>query len=147
MNNIIENLSTYVIALIIELIVFFGFLLLTTSITNSEVSRRWKGASLISVSYGLLFHLLILFIFIFEFLSWIFKTNLELILANLPEKLILLESEAIALAAVITMPMIIVGVFIAYLHLWQTGDRFIEKYWKNPKIHYAINEKPPYLKF
>jgi hypothetical protein len=38
-----------------------------------------------------------------------------------------------------------IGLFIAYSNFWQSGDWFIEKYWRNPKINYGANNKPPFL--
>jgi hypothetical protein len=56
-------------------------------------------------------------------------------------------SATIGLAAIITMPTIIIGTLFAYYNFWKTGDRLIKKYWRNPKVHYDENAKPPFLKF
>lgn len=134
----------YVMALLIELIVFFGFVYIASSKTKGEVSRRWKASALISVLYGLVTHFLLMIII---FLGWIFETDFETMFVYLPEKLLSSASQCISLATTITMPAIIIGVFIVYHYLWQTGDRVVERYWKNPKIHYDENQKPPYFKF
>lgn len=144
MENIVKYLPNYAIALLIELIVFFGFVYFVSIKAEGDVSRRWKASALISISFGVLIHLLFLVIIV---LGRIFETNSETVFINFPERLVSFTTQAIGLAAIVTMPTIIIGVFIAYHYLWQTGDRFVEKYWKNPKIHYSENEKPPYLKF
>jgi hypothetical protein len=144
MENIVEYLPNYAIALLIELFVFFGFVYLVSIKTEGDISRRWKAAAFIGVFYGLLIHLVFLVIIV---LGWIFETNFETFFINLPERILSFTAQIIALETMVTMPIIIIGVFMAYHHLWQTGDRFVEKYWKNPKIHYGENQKPPFLKF
>ena len=144
MENISKHLPFYVAALFIELIVFSGFVYFVSSKTKDDVSRRWKASAVISVLYGMAIHFLFMVIIV---LGWIVETDFESLIATLPEKLFSFASQAIGLAAIITMPAIIFGVFIAYHYLLQTGDRLVEKYWKNPKIHYGENQKPPYLKF
>ena len=112
----------------------------TSTKTESEVSRRWKASAFLSASFGLLIHFVLMAIIV---LGWIFETDSETLFADLLEKLMSFASQTIGLAAIITMPMIIIGDFIAYHYLWQTGDRLVEKYWKNPKVHYDKNQKPP----
>ena len=144
MKNIVEYVPTYVIALLVEFIVYFGFLYLVSTKTAGDVSRQWKASAFISVCFGLLVHLVTLAVII---LGWLIETNVETFFARLPENIISLFVQAIAIGAVATMPVVILGIFIAYLHLWQTGDRFVEKYWRNPKIHYGEHPNPPPLKF
>ena len=144
MENIIDYIHNYVVALLIELIFFWVFVYVASNKTEGEVSRRWKASALLSVSFGLLIHFVLLALIV---LGWIFETDFETLFADLLEKVMSFASQIIGLAAVITMPVIIIGVFIAYHYLWQTGDRLVEKYWKNPKVHYGENQKPPYLKF
>jgi len=129
MENINEYLPRYVVALFIELIIFSGFVFFASSKTKDEVSRRWKASALISILYGLVIHFLLMAIIV---LGWIFEKDFETLFADLPKKLLSFASQTIGLAAIITMPAIIIGVFIAYHYLWQTGDRLVEKYWKNP---------------
>ncbi|HLO14339.1 MAG TPA: hypothetical protein VK206_05895 [Anaerolineales bacterium] len=143
MNNV-EHILGYVIALIIELVVFFNFVYFVSRKTEVEVSRRWKASALISVSFGLLVQLVSLAIIV---LDWVIKKDIETFIVSLPQMLISLFAESIVIGAMVTMPVILIGIFMAYHHLWQTGDRFVEKYWRNPKIHYDENSKPPFLKF
>jgi hypothetical protein len=144
MEKIIYYLPHYVVALVIELIIFLSFVYFASNKSEGEVSRRWKASAFLSVSFGLLLHSVLVALIV---LGWIFETDSKGLFTDLPEKLMSVAVQTIGLAAIITMPVIIIGVFIAYRYLWQTGDRFVEKYWKNPKVHYGENQKPPYLKF
>jgi hypothetical protein len=143
MENVFEYIPTCIIALIIEFVVFFGFIYFVSIKTEGEVSRRWKAAAFISVCLGLLLHLVFLAIIVF---AWLIEQNTATFFVNLPEVVIALFAQAIVIGAAMTMPVVIIGLFMAYLHLWQTGDRFIEQYWRNPKIHYGEQRKPPSLK-
>jgi ABC-type spermidine/putrescine transport system permease subunit I len=111
---------------------------------KSEVSRRWKASSLVSILFGLLIHLCILVIIVFGLIS---DVNVETMSTDLGRVFIEIFSATIGLAAIITMPTIIIGTLFAYYNFWKTGDRLIKKYWRNPKVHYDENAKPPFLKF
>lgn len=144
MENVFEYLPSCIIALIVELVVFFGFVYFVTMKTDDEVSRRWKAAAFVSVCSGLLVQLVVLALIVF---SWFFENNTETFVVNLPTTIISFFAEGIVIGATVTMPVVIIGLLIAYHYFWQTGDRLIEKYWRNPKIHYGANSKPPFLKF
>lgn len=143
MENVFEYLPDSIIALIVEFVVFFGFVHFASAKTKSEVSRRWKAAALISVCCGLLSHLLVSAILV---LSWFFDKNIGKVIVELPNLLITFFAQAIVIGAMVTMPMVILVLFLAYFSLWQTGDRLVEQFWRNPKIHYDENNKPPFLK-
>jgi hypothetical protein len=144
MENVVTYIPIYVIALIVEFIVFFGYVYFVSVKTEGGVSRRWKASAFISVCCGLLVHVSILGAIV---LGWLIETNIEIFLISLPEKVMSFFANAIAVGAIVTMPVVMIGLFMAYFHLWQTGDRFVEKYWRNPKVHYGENGKPPFLKF
>jgi len=143
MENVVENVPTYVVALSVELIVFFGFVYFVSIKTKGDISRRWKASAFISICFGLLVHTVTLAIIV---LVWLIEAKAETFFVNLPEKAISFFAQVITIGAIVTMPVVIIGIFMAYYHLWQTGDRFVEKYWRNPKIHYGENAKPPFLK-
>ena len=144
MENVVEYVPIYVVTLLIELVAFFAFVYFVSTKSEGDISRRWKASAFIGVCFGLLVHLVFLAVIV---LGWLFETNVESLFTNLPERIMSFIVEAIALGAIVTMPVAILGLFTAYHYLWQTGDRFVEKYWRNPKIHYGENQKPPYLKF
>ena len=144
MENVVENVLIYAVVLLIELGVFFGFVYFVSIKTEGDVSRRWKASAFISVCFGLLVHMVTLAIII---LAWFIEANAATFFVNLPEKVMTFFAQVIAIGAIVTMPVVMIGIFMAYQHLWQTGDRFVEKYWRNPKIHYGENARPPFLKF
>lgn len=144
MENVFEYLPGCIIALVIELVVFFGFVYLVSIKTDGEVSRRWKASAFISVCSGLLVQLVVLALVVF---GWFIDNKTETFVVSLSTALLYFFAQAIVIGATVTMPVVIIGLFMAYHYLWQTGDRFVEKYWRNPKIHYGENSKPPFLKF
>jgi hypothetical protein len=144
MENVFEYLPSYIIALIVELIVFFGFVYFVTMKTDDEISRRWKAASFVSVCVGLLVQVAVWALVVF---GWFIENNTEAFVANLSTTILLFFAEGVVIGATVTMPVVLIGLFIAYHYFWQTGDRLIEKYWRNPKIHYGANSKPPFLRF
>jgi hypothetical protein len=144
MENIVIYLPKYAIALFLEIFVFGCFAYLAPTRTKGEVSRRWAASSLVSILFGLSIHLFLMGIII---VGWISNVNVETFPPDLYGQFIEVLSVTIGLAAIFTMPTIIIGIFIAYFNFWQTGDRLIEKYWRNPKVHYGKNAKPPFLKF
>jgi len=78
-------------------------------------------------------------------IDWLIKINISDLLQNVISFLDISLPAFLALEALIVMPGIIIGTLIAYHRFLQSGDRLIEKYWKNPKIHYIDNQKPPYF--
>jgi NADH:ubiquinone oxidoreductase subunit 6 (subunit J) len=134
----------HVVILFAEIIVFSSFVYIVSTRTNEELSRRWKASAFVSVLFGLLIHFFCIVLFV---IICIYNANSETLLNDLPNKfkegLLLL----ISLATFITMPIIIIGIFIVFFQFRQNGDRLIEKYWRNPKISYREHAKPPYLKF
>jgi|RhiMetdeSRZDD1v2_1073273.scaffolds.fasta_scaffold1848325_1 hypothetical protein len=144
MENVFEYLPGCIIALMLELAVFFGFIYFVTMKTDSEVSRRWKAAAFIGVCVGVSVQLIVLTLVV---LGWFIESKTETFVVNLSTTVISFFAEGIVIGATVTMPVVFIGLFIAYHYFWQTGDRLIEKYWRNPKIHYGANSKPPFLKF
>jgi hypothetical protein len=142
-DNMIMELIQYLVLLLAEIIAFSIFVYFVSTRTHGQISRRWKASAFVSVLYGLLSHdlgnLLLL-------IGWNYGESLETLLIDLPNKLTKGFLFMINLAAFYTMPAIIIGVFFAYLNFWSSGDLWIEKYWKNPKISYRDHE-PPILKF
>jgi hypothetical protein len=142
MDNVFEYLPGSIIALTVEFVVFFGFIYFVSRKTDVEVSRRWQASAFISVCFGVFVQLLVLAIVVFV---WLFENDIQTLFMNFSMIVISFFAVGIVVGAIVTMPMVMIGLFIAYLNFWQSGDRFIEKYWRNPKIHYGANRKPPFL--
>ena len=143
MENVFEQLPGHIIALTVELIVFFGLVCFATMKSESEASRRWKASALISVLLGFFIQLAVLALVVF---GWLIGENTEASVMNLSTRVISFFAEGIVIGATVSMPVVLIGLLIAYHYFWQTGDRLIEKYWRNPKIHYGANSKPPFFK-
>jgi len=107
------------------------------------VSRRWKASVISGVVLGLSIHSIY---YILRLAGWLIQVNL----ATIPSSLIIYFSQLIpgilGIDSIIIMPIIIMATFIAYVRFEQSGDRLIEKYWRNPKINYPEGQKPPFLK-
>ena len=142
MDNIFEYLPGSIVALIVEFVVFFGLVYFVSRKTDDEVSRRWKASAFISVCFGIFVQLLILAIVV---LVWYLENNSKTFVVNFSMGVISFFAVGIVIGATVTMPVVMIGLFIAYHNFWQSGDRCIEKYWRNPKIHYGANSKPPFL--
>jgi hypothetical protein len=142
MDNVVDYLPGCTIALILEFVVFFGFTYFVSRKTYGEVSRRWKASAFMSVCFGVFVQLLVLAIVVFV---WLLEKDIQSMFMNFSMTIISFVAVGIVIGATVTMPVVVIGLFIAYHNFWQSGDRFIEKYWRNPKIHYGANRKPPFL--
>jgi hypothetical protein len=144
MNNFWSEIFTYLVIESVLSVAFAIFIFFVTTRTRSEISRRWIASLLFSLFAGITVY--ILFIVLFG-INWLMITK-DLIAAIdilhfaryfLP---ILIQTKVF-----IEIPVMVGFLLIAYVYFWQTGDRLIEKYWRNPRIYYPNNGKPPYLKF
>jgi hypothetical protein len=132
------------IALFVEIIFFASFIFIVCFRTNEDFARRWKASVFIGMLSGICTHLIFTLLLI---IGWIYRggfTTLQNGVNEIIGQCVLLFVDT---AAYFTMPVMILATLIAYFNFWQTGDRLIEKYWRNPKIRYRANQKPPYLKF
>jgi hypothetical protein len=137
-------LIKYLLTLFVEIFTFSLFAYFVFSITKAEINRRCKGSVIIGVVSGLCFHTLFLILIIISWLNHLNPVTFFNIYRTYMSEVI---SGILGMDSMILMPITIISTIIAYVQLEQTGDRLIEKYWRNPKIYYGENPKPPYLKF
>jgi hypothetical protein len=140
----IESLLSHFIVLVGENIAFMGFSILIHLKTVDAVFRRWKASAIISIFFGVFLHLAVYAIFI---VSIITKSSFTITDLSVSTILVSFATLSIVFGELITMPCIIIGQFLIYFRLWQSGDRFVDKYWRNPKISYRENGDWPFLKF
>ncbi len=132
----------YLLILIVELLAFSIAAYLLFTKTKDEVNRRWKVSVLCGVTFGLSIDLIF---FVMVVIDWLIKLNFSDFLQNVISFLDKSLPAFLGLEALIVMPGIIIGTLIAYYRFLQSGDRLIEKFWRNPKIHYRDDQKPPYF--
>ena len=134
----------YVIILFAEIVVLSGFVYIIFSKAKGESSRRWKASVVVAVLFGVLIHICFIMALIMVWIDWAnFETLFIDFFNKYKEGLLLI----ISADTLIILPMIIIGIFVAYIMFWQSGDRYVEKFWRNPKISYREHPKPPFLKF
>lgn len=142
MNNNVFLPILSLIPFIIELFIYIIFIYLASTTTKLEVSRRWRASALVGVISGLALNTMIVIVI---WSSWIMQGKIGTIFQDFAQAFILCFNIILGLTPYITMPMIIIVTLGSYFRFWQDGDRLIEMYWKNPKIHYPDNAKPPYF--
>jgi hypothetical protein len=144
MENLLPIQSNYLIILLVEVSLFSIFVYLVFSKTKDDVCRRWKASVFVSVIFGIFIQTILLGL---SAVGWLMQVNFATLIDSFIKGFYALIPAWIGMEALLTMPIIILGTFIAYFRFWNSGDRLIEKYWRNPKIHYGQNQKPPFLKF
>lgn len=134
----------YLVFLFVEIMIFSTFAYFVFFKTTGEVCRRWKVSIFVAVTFGVVTQT---FFIGLGWIGWLMKLNLATIGKDLIEYLNILMPASLGTASLITMPIIILGTFIVYYQLLNSGDCLIEKYWRNPKVHYGSNQKPPFRTF
>ena len=142
--NILKLGSAYLLIVLLgEVLAFSGFAYFVFTKTTGEVCRRWKASVVCGVVVGFCIHS---FFFVLGIIGLLVQINLNNLPGLIASSLLLIPAY-LGVDSYITMPMVILGTFIAYSRFEQYGDRLIEKYWRNPKVHYGKDQKPPFLKF
>jgi hypothetical protein len=130
------------ITLFIEIASYTGLIYVASKITKYETSRRWRASAYIGVLSGIAGSTLIVIMLLVILIS---KGDIFAIILNLPRLYINSLYLMLGLITFISMPLTFIVTFGLYFTFWRDGDTLIEKYWKNPKIHYPDNAKPPYF--
>jgi hypothetical protein len=130
------------ITLFIEIASYTGLIYVASKITKYETSRRWRASAYIGVLSGIAGSTLIVIMLLVILIS---KGDIFAIIRNLPRLYINSLYLMLGLITFISMPLTFIVTFGLYFTFWRDGDTLIEKYWKNPKIHYPDNAKPPYF--
>jgi hypothetical protein len=131
----------YWVLLLLEIIVYSVFVFIVFSKSTGEVYRRWNASVFVAGLIGIFIHSSIIGL---GWLGWFMKLNLSTFVNDIIQFSNDLMPVSIAMASLITMPIIILGTFFAYARFKQFGDYYIDKYWRNPKVHYNSNHKPPF---
>jgi predicted membrane metal-binding protein len=130
------------ISLFIEIASYTGFIYIASKITKHETSRRWRASALVGVLSGIAGSTVIVIMLL---VIWILKGDVLTILRNLPMLYINSLYLMLGLITIFSMPLTFIVTLGLYFTFWRDGDTLIEKFWKNPKIHYPDNTKPPYF--
>jgi hypothetical protein len=130
------------ITLFIEIASYTGLIYVASKITKYETSRRWGASAYIGVLSCIAGSTLIVIMLLVILIS---KGDIFAIIRNLPRLYINSLYLMLGLITFISMPLTFIVTFGLYFTFWRDGDTLIEKYWKNPKIHYPDNAKPPYF--
>jgi hypothetical protein len=130
------------ITLFIEIASYTGLIYVASKITKYETSRRWRASAYIGVLSGIAGSTLIVIMLLVILIS---KGDIFAIILNLPRLYINSLYLMLGLITFISMPLTFIVTFGLYFTFWRDGDTLIEKFWKNPKIHYPDNAKPPYF--
>lgn len=142
MNNQVSVPINYLITFLVEVVFFSIFVYIVLKKTRDETLRRWKVSVFAGVATGFIIQTII---FGLGLVGWLMQVKSAAFFESLITYFFTLLSVFIVLESLVIMPIIILSTFIAYFQFENSGDRIIEKYCKNPKIHYSTDQKPPFF--
>jgi hypothetical protein len=144
MENLFPIPINYFVILFVEIIVFSLFVYFVFTKTTGEICRRWKASVFLAALIGVFVQASFIGL---GWVGWLMEVNLSTFFQDFIQFVDRLIPASLAMASFVTLPIIILGTFFAYAWFAQHGDYLIDKYWRNPKVYYRSDQKPPFHNF
>jgi hypothetical protein len=142
-----ENILIRILCLYGSIIGYVIFAYIVTRTRKIDVSRRWKA----SIFTGVLVGLVIFYGFLALLAIGLILESSTFLLSNISLDQILnrviLFQQSILTLLIFSFLSTFISTIIVYINHWQTGDMFIEKYWRDPRVNYPDGKKGFMIKF